>query len=101
MQVCVPTTPAQIFHMLRRQMMRPYRKPLIVMTPKSLLRHKLAVSTLEELAKGEFQLVIPEIDKIEPKKCERIILCSGKVYYELLEKRRRDKKNSRYCHYSH
>ncbi len=64
MQVCVPTTPAQIFHLLRRQMLRPYRKPLIVMTPKSLLRHKLAVSTLDDLAKGEFQPVIPEIDDI-------------------------------------
>ncbi len=63
MQVCVPTTPAQIFHLLRRQMVRHCRKPLIVMTPKSLLRNPLAVSSLNDLAEGEFQLVIPEIDK--------------------------------------
>lgn len=88
MQVCVPTTPAQAFHMLRRQMIRPYRKPLVVMTPKSLLRHKLAVSTLEDLAKGQFHTVIPEIDAIKAKKVKRVILCSGKVYYDLLEKRR-------------
>ncbi len=87
-QVCVPTTPAQMYHMVRRQVIRPQRKPLIVMTPKSLLRHKLAVSTLEELANGHFQLVIPEIDEIEPKKVKRIVLCSGKVYYDLLEARR-------------
>ncbi|MDR3491762.1 MAG: 2-oxoglutarate dehydrogenase E1 component [Gammaproteobacteria bacterium] len=94
MQVCVPTTPAQCFHMLRRQMIRPYRKPLIVMTPKSLLRHHLAVSTLEDLTKGEFQLVIPEIDAIDPKTVDRVILCSGKVYYDLLEKRRKDSLNT-------
>lgn len=88
MQVCVPTTPAQVYHMLRRQMVRPYRKPLIVMTPKSLLRNPLAISNLEELAEGEFQLVIPELDKIDPKKVNRVILCCGKVYYDLLEKRR-------------
>ncbi|EKD54063.1 MAG: hypothetical protein ACD_60C00126G0009 [uncultured bacterium] len=91
MQVCVPTTPAQIFHMLRRQMIRPYRKPLIVMTPKSILRHPLAVSTLDDLANGEFQVVIPEIDEISPKNVDRVILCSGKVYYDLLEKRREQK----------
>jgi len=91
MQVCVPTTPAQMYHLLRRQMIRPYRKPLIVMTPKSLLRHKLAVSTLEEMANGEFQVVIPEIDDIKADKVQRIILCSGKVYYDLLAKRRADK----------
>lgn len=87
-QVCVPTTPAQIYHLLRRQVIRPLRKPLIVLTPKSLLRHKLAVSTLEDLAEGSFQTVIPEIDAIEPAKVERLVLCSGKVYYDLLEKRR-------------
>ena len=65
MQVCVPSTPAQIFHLLRRQMMRPYRKPLIVMSPKSLLRHKEAVSSLEELADGRFQNVIGEVDKLD------------------------------------
>ncbi|WP_312932091.1 2-oxoglutarate dehydrogenase E1 component [Pseudomonas sp.] len=87
-QVCVPTTPAQIYHLLRRQVIRPLRKPLVVLTPKSLLRHKLAVSTLEDLAEGSFQTVIPEIDTLEPAKVERIVLCSGKVYYDLLEKRR-------------
>lgn len=87
-QVAVPTTPAQIYHLLRRQVIRPLRKPLIVLTPKSLLRHKLAVSTLEDLAEGSFQTVIPEIDALDPSKVERIVLCSGKVYYDLLEKRR-------------
>lgn len=88
MQVCVPTTPAQNYHMLRRQMLRPFRKPLIVMSPKSVLRHPLAVSTLEELANGEFQVVIPEIDKLTAKNVNRVVMCSGKVYYDLLEKRR-------------
>ncbi|PHN42482.1 2-oxoglutarate dehydrogenase E1 component [Pseudomonas amygdali] len=87
-QVCVPTTPAQIYHLLRRQVIRPLRKPLIVLTPKSLLRHKLAVSTLEDLAEGSFQTVIPEIDALDPAKVTRLVLCSGKVYYDLLEKRR-------------
>ena len=88
MQVVVPTTPAQVFHLLRRQMIRNFRKPLIVMTPKSLLRHKEAVSTLDELAKGSFQNVIGEVDRIDPKKVKRVIVCSGKVYYELLAHRR-------------
>ncbi|MBD8474633.1 2-oxoglutarate dehydrogenase E1 component [Pseudomonas sp. CFBP 8770] len=87
-QVCVPTTPAQIYHLLRRQVIRPLRKPLIVLTPKSLLRHKLAVSTLEDLAEGSFQTVIPEIDNLDAAKVTRLVLCSGKVYYDLLEKRR-------------
>ena len=85
MQVCVPTTPAQDFHMIRRQMLRPVRKPLIVMTPKSLLRHKLAVSSLDELANGSFQLVIGEHRELPPKKVKRVVLCAGKVYYDLLE----------------
>ncbi|MDR2212383.1 MAG: 2-oxoglutarate dehydrogenase E1 component [Pseudomonadales bacterium] len=88
MQVCIPSTPAQVFHMLRRQVIRPLRKPLIVMTPKSLLRHKEAVSTLEELANGSFQTVLGETDQLDAKKVERLILCSGKVYYELRAKRR-------------
>ena len=87
-QVCVPTTPAQVYHMLRRQAIRPLRKPLVALTPKSLLRHKLATSTLEELTQGSFQTVIPEIDPIDPAKVERVIMCSGKVYYDLLDKRR-------------
>ena len=91
MQVCCPSTPAQMFHMIRRQMIRPYRKPLIVMTPKSLLRHKLSTSSLEELHSGEFQNVIPEIDKLTNKNVKRLVFCTGKVYFDLLEKRREDK----------
>jgi 2-oxoglutarate dehydrogenase E1 component len=87
-QVCVPTTPAQVYHLLRRQMVRPYRKPLVVMSPKSLLRHKEAVSSLEELAGGTFHNVIGEVGKIAPKKVRRVILCAGKVYYELAAYRR-------------
>lgn len=90
-QVCIPTTPAQIFHVLRRQLIRPYRKPLIIMSPKSLLRHPLATSALEDLASGEFKLVIPEQDQLDTNKAERVIFCTGKIYYELLEKRRAEK----------
>jgi 2-oxoglutarate dehydrogenase E1 component len=85
MQVCVPTTPAQMFHMLRRQMLRDCRKPLIVLTPKSLLRHKLAVSSLDDLANGGFQLVIPDSTAKAGQKVRRVVLCSGKVYYDLVE----------------
>lgn len=92
-QVCVPTTPAQVYHMLRRQVIRPLRKPLIALTPKSLLRHKLATSTLEDLANGSFQTVIGEIDQLEADKVERVVICSGKVYYDLLEKRREEGHN--------
>ncbi|MEN5206122.1 2-oxoglutarate dehydrogenase E1 component [Stenotrophomonas sp. TWI700] len=84
MLVCVPSTPAQAYHMLRRQMRMTTRKPLIVMSPKSLLRHKLAVSTLDELANGEFQHLIGDA-KADAKKVKRVVLCSGKVYYDLLE----------------
>ncbi len=87
-QVCVPSTPAQIFHLLRRQILRPVRKPLIVMTPKSLLRHKLAVSSLDELSNGGFNKVIDEIDELDTEQVERIVMCSGKVYYDILQKRR-------------
>lgn len=87
MQVCVPSTPAQMFHMLRRQMRRPFRKPLIVMTPKSLLRHKMSVSPLTALSAGEFELIIPEAEPLETGKTRRIVFCSGKVYYDLLEAR--------------
>ena len=87
LQVCVPSTPAQMFHMLRRQMVRDFRKPLIVMTPKSLLRHKMAVSPLTSLSSGEFQLIIPESENIAVTKTRRIVFCSGKVYYDLLEAR--------------
>ena len=91
MEVCVPSNAAQVFHMLRRQGLRKQRKPLIVMSPKSLLRHKDACSPLEDLASGSFQTVIGEVDKIDPKKVTRIILCSGKVYYDLLAARREKK----------
>jgi 2-oxoglutarate dehydrogenase E1 component len=87
-QVCVPSTPAQVFNMLRRQMIRPMRRPLIVMSPKSLLRHPLATSSLEELSEGVFHNVIDEVDELEASKVERVVMCSGKVYYDLLEKRR-------------
>ncbi len=88
MQVCIPSTPAQMFHMLRRQMLRPLRKPLIVMTPKSLLRHRLSSSPLAELGSGRFQLVIPEVDPLETAGVQRVVFCSGKVYFDLLEARR-------------
>ncbi|MCG9711741.1 2-oxoglutarate dehydrogenase E1 component [Shewanella insulae] len=91
MQVCVPSTPAQVYHMLRRQVVRPMRRPLVVMSPKSLLRHPLAVSSLEELAEGSFQNVIGEIDELDSSKVDRVVFCSGKVYFELLEKRRKEK----------
>jgi 2-oxoglutarate dehydrogenase E1 component len=94
MQVCVPSTPAQMFHMLRRQMVRPLRKPLIVMTPKSLLRHPLAVSRLEELGTGGFYPVIDEIDDLKASAVTRVVLCSGKVYFDLLKARREVKADS-------
>ena len=88
MQVCVPTTPAQMFHLLRRQLLRPYRKPLAIMSPKSLLRHRLSTSTREDLCTGGFQVLIDEIDNIDPGEVTRLVLCSGKVYYNILERRR-------------
>ncbi len=87
-QVANCTTPASFFHLLRRQVIRRVRKPLLVMTPKSLLRHPLATSTLEELANGRFRPVLPEVDDLEPSQVKRLVLCSGKVYYELLRARR-------------
>ncbi len=88
-QICVPSTPAQMFHLLRRQMIRPYRKPLILFTPKSLLRHKDSVSTLDELASGKFLPVTgEEDDSIETEKVKRIIFCAGKIYFELVRARR-------------
>ena len=92
MQVCQPTTPAQIFHLLRRQMVRMFRKPLVIFTPKSLLRNKEAVSSLDDLAKSEFRTVIGETDSsIEVKKAKRVVVCTGKVYYDLLVARRERK----------
>jgi 2-oxoglutarate dehydrogenase E1 component len=93
MQVVVPSTPAQVFHMLRRQMLRLWRKPLIVMTPKSLLRHKEAVSTMEELADGQFHPVIDETDPLDKSKVKRVLVCAGKVYYELRAFRRAQKRD--------
>ena len=90
-QVVVPTTPAQIFHLLRRQMLRKLRKPLVIITPKSLLRHKDAVSSLDDLSKGTFQTVIGETEKLDAKKVTRAVLCSGKIYYELMAHRRDNK----------
>ncbi len=93
MQVCYPTTPAQMFHVLRRQVIRPYRKPLILMSPKSLLRHKLSVSPLEDFTEQMFQPVIDEIDPIKAAKVKRLLFCTGKVFYDLLDKRREQKRD--------
>lgn len=87
-QVCVPSNAAQIFHLLRRQMLRPFRKPLVVMTPKSLLRAKDAASPLRDLAEGAFQTVIGDVENVDPAKVRRVIVCSGKVYYDLAAARR-------------
>ncbi|SNC59112.1 2-oxoglutarate dehydrogenase E1 component [Sodalis endosymbiont of Henestaris halophilus] len=87
-QVCVPSTPAQIYHVLRRQALRNMRRPLIVMSPKSLLRHPLAISSLHELANGTFKPVISEVDALNPQGIKRVVMCSGKVYYDLLDQRR-------------
>lgn len=81
-QVCIPSTPAQIFHLLRRQMLRAMRKPLIVITPKSLLRNKDAVSRLVDMSSGQFQVLIPDL-LTDYAAVKRVILCSGKIYYEL------------------
>lgn len=85
-QIVVPTTPAQFFHALRRQVVRPWRKPLVVLTPKSLLRHKAVVSPMEEFTAGRFQRVLPEVEP-SGKPVRRILLCCGKVYYDLVEAR--------------
>jgi 2-oxoglutarate dehydrogenase E1 component len=88
MWVCNPTTPASYFHALRRQLHRNFRKPAVIFTPKSLLRHKLAVSTVAELSEGRFQFVIPETEAIAPPELvRRVVICSGKVYYDLLTER--------------
>lgn len=88
MQVCQPTNASQIFHLLRRQMIRLFRKPLVIMTPKSLLRNKEAASPLSELAKGHFQTVIPDAaTHAQPDRVKRLVLCSGKVYYDLIAAR--------------
>ncbi|WP_432731367.1 2-oxoglutarate dehydrogenase E1 component [Variovorax sp. W6] len=87
MQIVQPTTASQIFHVLRRQMVRSLRKPLIIMTPKSLLRNKDATSPLSEFVKGGFQTVIPDSRDLKAEKVKRLIACSGKVYYDLAKKR--------------
>jgi len=83
MQICIPSTPAQMFHLIRRQMVRPYRKPLVIISPKSLLRHKESISSLEDLSSGEYQVVISDPKNPAPSKVKRVVFCSGKVYYEL------------------
>jgi len=94
MWVCVPTTPGNYFHALRRQMRRNFRKPAIIFTPKSLLRHKLAVSSYAEMSEGRYRFVIPEADTIEPpEQVRRVVICSGKVYYDLLTERRAHEEN--------
>ena len=87
-QVCVPSNAAQIFHLLRRQMLRLFRKPLVVMTPKSLLRHKDAASPIKDFSEGSFQTVIGEVENVDPAKVRRVLVCSGKVYYDLAAARR-------------
>ncbi|MDD4886196.1 MAG: 2-oxoglutarate dehydrogenase E1 component [Thiomonas sp.] len=87
MQVCQPTNPSQIFHLLRRQMLRPFRKPLIIMTPKSLLRHPHAKSPLSDLANSRFEVVLPEAEELDAGKVKRIVVCTGRVYYDLLAAR--------------
>jgi 2-oxoglutarate dehydrogenase E1 component len=87
-QVCVPSTPAQVYHMLRRQAIRPLRKPLVVMSPKSLLRHKEAISTMDELANGHFHNVLDDSEIADKSKVKRVVMCSGKVYYDLVIARR-------------
>jgi 2-oxoglutarate dehydrogenase E1 component len=92
MQIVQPTTASQIFHVLRRQMLRMFRKPLVIMTPKSLLRAKDATSPLSEFTKGEFKTVIGELNAdIVADKVKRIVVCSGKVYYDLVRKREEKK----------
>jgi len=89
MQVCVPTSPVQFFHMLRRQMLRPYRKPLIVFTPKSLLRHPMSVSSLDEYTQGQFELIITSYKELEANSIKRLLVCTGKVYYDLQQEKQK------------
>ncbi len=90
-EVCYPSNAAQIFHLLRRQMLRKQRKPLVVLTPKSLLRHKDAASSLDELARGTFQTIIGETERLNEKNVTRVVACAGKVYFDLLAGRRERK----------
>jgi 2-oxoglutarate dehydrogenase E1 component len=93
-QVVYPTTPAQYFHCLRRQALRSWRKPLIVITPKSLLRHSKVVSPLEECAQGSFQRILPDALGKPADQVNRILLCTGKVYYDLAEHREQTKRDN-------
>ena len=93
MQICVPTTPAQVFHALRRQMHLACRKPLVIMTPKSLLRHRMSVSTLEDLSGGGFQSVIPDAGISSADRVRRVVMCSGKIYYDLQERRQKEERD--------
>ncbi len=90
-EVCMPSSAGQMFHLLRRQMLRKQRKPLIVMTPKSLLRHKDATTTLDDLVKDTFHTVIGDVDDLDPKKVTRVVVCAGKVYFDILAARRERK----------
>ena len=97
MQVANATTPANYFHLLRRQMLRDFRKPLIIFTPKSLLRHKRAVSTLDDMAAGTtFHRCLDDLAPCDPKKIRRLVLCTGKVYYDLLEAREKSERDDVY-----
>ncbi len=87
MQVCNLTKPAQLFHVLRRQVRRNFRKPLVIMSPKSMLRNKLCVSTIDEFTDMNFRLVLDEVEDIDRKHVRRVLLCSGKIYYDLVADR--------------
>jgi len=89
-QVCQPTTPAQYFHLMRRQVIRKWRKPLIVLTPKSLLRHPKVISPIDDVASGEFKKILAD-DQVPLNKCDRLLLCTGKIYYDLIEAREQRK----------
>src|SRR5690349_19969981 len=93
MLVCMPSTPGRLYHMIRRQIQRSLRKPLIVMTPKSLLRHELSVSSLEDLANGEFGNVVDDVDRLSAANVRRVVLSSGKAYFDLLKARRAAQKD--------
>lgn len=93
-KICIPTTPAQMYHMLRDQVLKPIKKPLIIMSPKSLLRHPLSFSDFTDLTNGKLLDVIDEIDSIKIEHLKRVVFCSGKIYYDLLEQRRKNKQNN-------
>jgi 2-oxoglutarate dehydrogenase E1 component len=94
-QIVQPSTPAQVFHVLRRQIVRPYRKPLILFTPKSLLRHPDTISSLEDLSKGGFQAVLDDIRDLDPEAVHRLVFCSGRIYYDLLKSCRERDENGK------